>query len=107
MFKKTQELVYNSTTTESKFLDYMSIQDQLKNFNSEMEKYVDEGTFTEAEYAFVTPNILMYATIAFLLGTKTKKTSEIIDDNCDETSLEFAVLIKELYETLENRDAEI
>ena len=84
MFSTCEELVYNSTKLESKFLDFVQIRNQLIEFNSDMAKYVDEGTFSEAENCNAVPPT-------------------------DETAVKFQELIVELYESIakQKQDAEV
>ena len=79
--KFIQGTVYNATEDyeSKKFLDFNEILENIVNYTNAFNKIVKTQNKT-AEWAYMTPNLMLYATMGFLSGIKRKENSRYIDE---------------------------
>ncbi len=76
-----QGTVYNATEDyeSKKFLDFNEILENIVNYTNAFSKIVKDKNKT-TEWAYMTPNLMLYATMGFLSGIKRKENSSYIDE---------------------------
>mgnify|MGYP001229094429 FL=1 len=79
--KFVQGTVYTATEEygSDKFLDFNEIIENIIKYTNAFNKLIKTHG-RRAEWAYMTPNLMLYATIGFLSGVKTDSNSELIDE---------------------------
>tara|TARA_R110000765_G_scaffold33447_1_gene76591 strand:+ start:36 stop:452 length:417 start_codon:yes stop_codon:yes gene_type:complete len=66
-----------------KFLDFNEILNNIANYTNEFNRIVKSSN-RRAEWAYMTPNLILYATMGFLSGIKNKSNNDIINELTEE-----------------------
>ena len=92
-----QGTVFTATEEYSsgKFSDFNEILNNIVNYTNAFNKIVKSSN-RRSEWAYMTPNLMMYATMGFLSGIKTKSNKGIIDELSDEL---FEITVEFIGET--------
>ena len=79
--KFVQGTVYSATEgyDSSKFLDFNEVISNIITYTNSFENMLG-STNRRTEWAYMTPNLMLYATIGFLSGVKNDENSELIDE---------------------------
>ena len=79
--KFIQGTAYRATEDYSseKFLDFNEILENIVTYTNTFNKIVKSSS-RRNEWAYMTPNLMMYATMGFLTGVKEKENSEFIEE---------------------------
>ena len=85
----------------NKFLDFNKILNNIINYSNEFNRIVKSSNRT-AEWAYMTPNLMLYATMGFLSGIKNKSNNDIIDELTEEIFEITVNLIGETTDILED-----
>jgi len=82
--KSIQGAVYEATEDDevNKFLDFNEILENIINYTNAFNK-LSKGENKRTEWAYMTPNLMLYATIGFLSGIKNKQNAKLIDKLSD------------------------
>ena len=92
-----QKTVYASTEdyTAQKFLDFNEVLENIIDFTNAFNKLVKTGD-RRTEWAYMTPNLILYSCIGFLSGIRNKENGQLIDKLSEEL---FEVTIDVIGET--------
>ena len=74
-----------------KFIDFNEILENIINYTNSFNQIVKTSN-RRSEWAYMTPNLMLYATMGFLAGIKTKVNDEIIEELSEkifETTVDF------------------
>tara|TARA_Y100000592_G_scaffold29888_1_gene47712 strand:- start:2186 stop:2623 length:438 start_codon:yes stop_codon:yes gene_type:complete len=92
--KFIQGTVYHATEGygSNKFTDFNEIIDNIINYVNAFNRIVKNTKDKRTEWVYLTPNLIMYATMGFLAGLKNKHNNEYIEELTEdmfETTVEF------------------
>jgi len=78
--KFVQGTVYSATEDcdSSKFLNFNEIIENIIDYTNAFNKIV-KTTHSRAEWAYMTPNLILYACMGFLAGVKNNENQEVVD----------------------------
>jgi len=76
-----QGTVYSATEGygSDKFLDFNEILENIIKYTNAFNKLIKTSN-RRAEWAYMTPNLMLYATVGFLSGVKNDENNELIDE---------------------------
>ena len=91
--KFVQGTVYTATEgyDSSKFLDFNEIIANIIKYTNSFNKMLGSSS-RRTEWAYMTPNLILYATIGFLSGVRNDENSDLIDELSEdlfETTVDF------------------
>jgi len=106
--KFVQGTVYSATEeyNSSKFLDFNDIIANIINYTNSFNNTLTSSS-RRAEWAYMTPNLLLYSTIGFLAGVKSDKNSELIDELSEdlfETTVDFVGETTDILESIKMKE---
>ena len=106
--KFVQGTVYSATEeyNSAKFLEFNDIIDNIIKYTNSFNSILTSAS-RRTEWAYMTPNLLLYATIGFLAGVKTDKNSELIDELSEdlfETTVDFVGETTDILESIKMKE---
>jgi hypothetical protein len=106
--KFVQGTVYTATEGygSDKFLDFNEILENILKYTNAFNKLIKTPS-RRAEWAYMTPNLMLYATIGFLSGVKNDENSELIDELSEDlfdTTVDFVGETTDILEDIQHKE---
>jgi len=106
--KFVQGTVYTATEgySSDKFLDFNEILENILKYTNAFNKLVKTNS-RRSEWAYMTPNLMLYATIGFLSGVKNDENSELIDELSEDLfdkTVDFVGETTDILEDIQNKE---
>ena len=106
--KFVQGTVYTATEgySSDKFLDFNEILENIIKYTNAFNK-LTKTTNRRAEWAYMTPNLMLYATIGFLSGVKSDTNEELIDELSEDlfnTTVDFVGETTDILEDIQHKE---
>ena len=106
--KFVQGTVYTATEEygSDKFLDFNEILENIIKYTNAFNK-LTKTTNRRAEWAYMTPNLMLYATIGFLSGVKSDTNEELIDELSEDlfnTTVDFVGETTDILEDIQHKE---
>ena len=106
--KFVQGTVYSATEeyNSDKFLEFNDIIANIIKYTNSFNNTLTSSS-RRTEWAYMTPNLLLYSTIGFLAGVKTDKNSELIDELSEdlfETTVDFVGETTDILESIKMKE---
>tara|TARA_R100000544_G_C2226155_1_gene60854 strand:+ start:1418 stop:1828 length:411 start_codon:yes stop_codon:yes gene_type:complete len=106
--KFVQGTVYTATEDykSDKFLDFNEIIENIINYTNSFNKLVKTNS-RRSEWAYMTPNLMLYATIGFLSGVKNDSNSELINELSEDLfdkTVDFVGETTDILEDIQNKE---
>ena len=106
--KFVQGTVYTATEGygSDKFLDFNEILENILKYTNAFNKLVKTNS-RRSEWAYMTPNLMLYATIGFLSGVKNDENSELIDELSEDLfdkTVDFVGETTDILEDIQNKE---
>ena len=106
--KFVQGTVYTATEgyDSSKFLDFNEIIANIIKYTNSFNKMLRSSS-RRTEWAYMTPNLILYATIGFLSGVKNDENSDLIDELSEdlfETTVDFVGETTDILDDIQQKE---
>ena len=106
--KFVQGTVYTATEgySSDKFLDFNEILENILKYTNAFNKLIKTPS-RRAEWAYMTPNLMLYATIGFLSGVRNDKNTELIDELSEdlfETTVDFVGETTDILDDIQQKE---
>jgi len=106
--KFVQGTVYTATEEygSDKFLDFNEIIENIIKYTNAFNKLIKTNN-RRSEWAYMTPNLMLYATIGFLSGVKSASNSDLIDELSEDLfdkTVDFVGETTDILEDIQNKE---
>ena len=106
--KFVQGTVYTATEAydSSKFLDFNEIIANIIKYTNSFNKMLGSSN-RRTEWAYMTPNLMLYATIGFLSGVRNDENSDLIDELSEdlfETTVDFVGETTDILDDIQQKE---